>query len=61
MCKEKYCKEFVQKKISSKSKDLNHLKKIQMNSQIKELLVMEVKQKKRTLNRQLNKKVKFKE
>ena len=61
MCKQKYSKDFVQKKISSKSKHLNHLKKIQMNSQIKEVLLMEVKQKKTTLNRQLNKKVKFKE
>ena len=32
-----------------------------MNHQIKEVLLMEVKQKKTTLNRQLNKKVKFKE
>ena len=46
MSKKKYSKEYVQKKISWKSKDLNHLNDIKINSQIKELLLMEVKQKK---------------
>ena len=38
MCKEKYSKEFVQKKISSESKDLNHLNQIKINSQIKDIM-----------------------
>ena len=56
MSKEKESKELVQKNVSFKAKDLNHLNQMKMNSQIKELLLMEVKQKKTTLNRQLNKK-----
>ena len=61
MSKWKESKKFVQKKISSKAKEFNYLNEIKMNSQINELLQMELKQKKTTLNRQLNKKVKFKE
>ena len=45
----------VPRKISKLTKDINHISKLNINNQIKELLIEEVKFKKNVKNKNLNK------
>ena len=57
MANHKNKKTFIQRKISQKAKEFSHLKKLKLSQEIMDELKKHLEVKKKTLNRQLNKKI----